>query len=81
MVLQTPDSSPCPLEHFVCIEQASASDMSDVLFVERAAFGQDEESELVRDLLADATARPLLSLVARADGRPVAVDPPTVQTG
>lgn len=32
--------------------------------VERAAFGGEEEAQLVRDLLADSTAQPLLSLLA-----------------
>ena len=53
------------------IEQAAEADLQDVLFVERLAFGRDEEAELVRDLLDDPSARPLLSLLAREDGRPV----------
>jgi len=46
------------------IRQALDSDIDDVLKVERAAFGQDEEAELVRDLLADPSAEPRLSLLA-----------------
>jgi putative acetyltransferase len=55
----------------VLIEEASNSDMQDVLLVERLAFGEDEEAELVRALLGDPSAEPLLSLLAREDGRPV----------
>ena len=39
--------------------------------VERAAIGGDEEAELVRALLKDPTAKPLLSLLACEDERPV----------
>jgi predicted N-acetyltransferase YhbS len=39
-----------------------------VLAVSRAAFGGEDVPALVRELLADATARPLLSLVALDDG-------------
>lgn len=53
------------------IREALESDLNDILSVERAAFGQDEEAELVRDLLDDPTARPVLSLLAFKDERPV----------
>ncbi|MDP2183743.1 MAG: hypothetical protein Q8K99_14405 [Actinomycetota bacterium] len=53
------------------IEKASETDLNEVLSVERAAFGREEEAELVRDLLADPSARPLLSLLAREDDRSV----------
>lgn len=46
------------------IREALDSDVAEVVAVERAAFGEDEEAELVRDLLVDATAQPLLSLLA-----------------
>lgn len=46
------------------IREAQDSDLDDVLAVERAAFNSDEEANLVRDLLGDATARPYLSLLA-----------------
>ena len=46
------------------IREALDSDLEDVLAVERAAFGSDEEANLVRDLLGDETARPYLSLLA-----------------
>jgi len=53
------------------IREALDSDIDDVLFVERAAFGHNEEAELVRDLLDDASARPVLSLLAFEDDRAV----------
>jgi len=49
----------------VRILEATASDLPDVLAVERAAFNEDSEAELVEALLNDPTAQPLLSLVAR----------------
>lgn len=55
----------------VVIRLARASDMEDVLAVERAAFGSDEEPDLVRDLLSDNSASPVLSLMALIGERPV----------
>jgi len=51
------------------IREASDSDLNDVLFVERVAFGHDKEAELVRDLLNDPSAKPVLSLLALRDER------------
>lgn len=48
------------------------ADMPKVLAVERAAFGSDEDSNLVEDLMADASAKPLLSLLALIDNWAVA---------
>ena len=53
------------------IVEASLSDLEDVLLVERLAFGGEEEAGLVRALLDDPSALPLLSLLAREDGRAV----------
>jgi putative acetyltransferase len=53
------------------VREASAADLEAVLAVERAAFGRDDEAELVRRLLSDPSARPLLSLVALVGRRPV----------
>lgn len=53
------------------IREALESDLDDVLLVERLAFGHDEEADLVRDLLDDASAKPTLSLLAVDDGRPL----------
>ncbi len=46
------------------IREASTSDLNAVLHVERLAFGHDKESRLVRDLLNDPSAKPVLSLLA-----------------
>lgn len=50
------------------IREALDSDINDVLFVERVAFGYDKEAKLVRSLLNDAT---LLSLLAFKDKQAV----------
>ncbi|MGK7896215.1 MAG: GNAT family N-acetyltransferase [Xenococcus sp. (in: cyanobacteria)] len=49
------------------IREATDLDLKDVLEVERLAFGRDEEAELVRDLLNDPSAQPILSLLAFKD--------------
>lgn len=46
------------------IRESADSDLHEVLRIEREAFGYDKEAELVRDLLADPTAEPRLSLLA-----------------
>lgn len=46
------------------IREATVDDLEASLDVERRAFGGSVEAELVRELLADPTARPTLSLVA-----------------
>lgn len=56
------------------IRESAEPDLADVLRVEEQAFGEDEGPEiadLVRGLLNDPSARPLLSLVAVDDGRAV----------
>lgn len=53
------------------IRKASDSDLNDVLSVERSAFGQEQEAELVKDLLGDPSAKPILSLLAFKSDRPV----------
>lgn len=53
------------------ILEASASDLGSVLEVERLAFGEDDVAELVRDLVDDPSARPLLSLLAWDGDLPV----------
>ena len=49
------------------IREASDSDLNDVLRVERLAFGREDEAELVRALLSDRSAQPILSLLAFKD--------------
>lgn len=53
------------------VRPTSAEDLPAVLEIHKAAFGQAEEAELTRDLLADPTAQPVLSLIAEKDGRPL----------
>jgi putative acetyltransferase len=53
------------------IREAVETDLDDVLLVERLAFGHDKEAGLVRDLLNDASAKPILSLLAFEGDRAV----------
>jgi len=46
------------------IRESTPSDLDNLLAVERAAFGSEEEAELVRNLLDDPSAEPRLSLLA-----------------
>jgi putative acetyltransferase len=46
------------------IREARASDLEDVLRVEREAFGGEDEARLVEDLLEDSSAQPAVSLLA-----------------
>jgi len=46
------------------IRGATEADLDAVLAVERAAFGEEDEAELTRNLLGDPTAAPVLSLLA-----------------
>ena len=53
------------------IREASDSDLNDVLLVEKEAFGYVKESNLVKGLLSDPSAKPLYSLLAFIDDRAV----------
>jgi putative acetyltransferase len=55
----------------VTIREATDDDLDVVLDIERRAFGHDTEADLVKDLLADASAAPRLSLLAVEGGKPV----------
>lgn len=55
----------------VTLRHAAAEDLDSVLTVQRAAFGEDDEAELVRALLDDETAQPSISLLALAIREPV----------
>lgn len=57
--------------HRMIIRETTSSDLDDVLAVESAAFGSDNEAELVRDLTDDPSAKPLVSLLAFEEGRAV----------
>lgn len=53
------------------IRDATPADLEAVVEVERLAFGEEAEAELVRELLQDSTAEPVVSLLAEDSGRPV----------
>jgi putative acetyltransferase len=55
----------------VVVRTAIAVELDRVLAVERDAFGEEDEAELVRLLLSDPTAGPLISLLAWHGERPV----------
>ena len=52
------------------IRETSDADLNDILRVEGAAFDGGKEVELMRDLLADPSAKPFLSLLAFVDDQP-----------
>ncbi|MCD4704437.1 MAG: N-acetyltransferase [Methanosarcinaceae archaeon] len=49
------------------IREANRSDFDDVMKIEKEAFGQDEEAEIVSQLLKDKSAEPVMSLLAFKD--------------
>lgn len=51
------------------IRETSAGDLASLLGIHREAFGQEAEAALVREILADPSAQPILSLVAEQTGR------------
>ncbi|HSV48730.1 MAG TPA: N-acetyltransferase, partial [Candidatus Acidoferrales bacterium] len=53
------------------IRETTEADLSDIWEVERAAFKTEGEANLTRDLLADPTAQPTLSLLAYIEDQPV----------
>jgi putative acetyltransferase len=53
------------------IRKTLPGDLADILTVEEKAFNSKEEAELVRQLLADPSAEPRLSLLAFVDDKPV----------
>lgn len=59
------------MDKLIYIREALKSDLDDVLSIERVAFGEDEEAELVRNLLDDPSAQPILSLLAFQGDRAV----------
>jgi putative acetyltransferase len=52
------------------IRETGDADLNEILLVEGAAFDSGKEVELTRDLLADPTAKPFLSLMAFIDDQP-----------
>lgn len=55
----------------VHVRKATSDDFSDVMNVERLAFGKEDEARLVKDLLADASAEPFVSLLACYQGEAI----------
>jgi len=53
------------------LRPAQPAELDTVLAIHRAAFGSEEEAELVRELLVDPSAQPGVSLLAEMDGRAV----------
>ncbi len=53
------------------IRETTPTDLADILAVEGAAFKRDSEVNVTRDLLADPSAQPRLSLLALIDNQPV----------
>jgi len=54
----------------VYIRETNDADLNDILHVEREAFNSNKEADLTRDLLADPSAKPLLSLMAYVENQP-----------
>lgn len=52
------------------IRETVDADLNDILFVEHEAFSSNKEADFTRDLLADPSAKPLLSLMAFIEGQP-----------
>lgn len=52
------------------IRETTDADLNDILFVERKAFKSNKEAELTKDMLADPSAKPLLSLLAFVENKP-----------
>jgi putative acetyltransferase len=52
------------------IRETKDADLNDILFVEREAFDSDREADLTRELLADPSAKPVLSLMAFVEDQP-----------
>ncbi len=53
------------------IREATSKELDSVLTVEREAFGEEDEAELVKNLLNDPSAKPLLSLLAFEGDEPI----------
>jgi putative acetyltransferase len=52
------------------VRETKDADLNDILFVEREAFNSDKEADLTKELLADPSAKPVLSLMAFVEGEP-----------
>jgi len=52
------------------IRETKDADLKDILFVEREAFNSNKEADLTKDMLADSSAKPLISLLANIKQHP-----------
>jgi len=52
------------------IRETKDADLKDILFIEREAFNSNKEADLTKDMLADPSANPLLSLIAYIEDQP-----------
>ena len=52
------------------IRETKDADLKDILFVEREAFNSNKEADLTKDMLADPSAKPLISLIAYIEDQP-----------
>ncbi len=48
----------------IIIRETKQNDFDDIMTVERRAFGSEDEAELTKNLMADSTSKPILSLLA-----------------
>lgn len=55
---------------FMLIRETGDADLNAILYVEREAFQSEKEADLTRDLLADPSAKPHLSLLAIVENQP-----------
>ncbi len=52
------------------IRETRDTDLKDIVFVEREAFNSNKEADLTKDMLADPSAKPLISLMAYIEEQP-----------
>jgi putative acetyltransferase len=52
------------------IRETKDADLKDILFVEREAFNSNKEADLTKDMLADPSAKPFISLLAYIEEQP-----------
>lgn len=55
----------------ITIKKTDQNDLKDIFKVEQKAFGQDDEAILSMNLLKDETAKPVVSLLAYYEGKPI----------
>jgi putative acetyltransferase len=53
------------------IQESTPADLNSILLVQRASFSTDSEAKLTKNLLADTSAQPLISLLALVESQPV----------